>query len=190
MGLLSEGSEAKTVGKIRNLTAQSEGDDPRDSLPRRTEQTEKAHSKKTAEEEANGEAKEVKDHSLRCRECSSVCSSGPRSLPSLRLHSGVCVWGGAGGSGCCKHHPCRSTTFEGRNLTDSFKGFVEEMLHSSFERIKVQLVENNKIKICVSYGSLTQTETGEAGADTPCSSHSSYWSKGRGGDGRVRGHIW
>lgn len=78
---------------------------------------------------------------------------------------------------------------EGRNLTDILKGFAEEVLNSSF-KIKVQLVENNKIKICVFYGSLTQTETGEAGADTPSSSHSSYWSKGRGGDGRVRGHIW
>lgn len=98
-------------------------------------------------------------------------------------------WSGEGGSGCSKHPPCRSTMFEGRNLTDILKAFVEEVLDSSFERIKVQLVENNKIKICVFYGSLIQTETGEAGADTPCSSHSSSWSKGRGGVGRVRGHI-
>lgn len=65
------------------------------------------------------------------------------------------------------------------------------MLDASFERIKVQLVENNQIQICVFYGSLIQRETGEAGADTPGSSHSSYWSQGRGGGGGgVRGHIW
>lgn len=103
--------------------------------------------KNMAEEEANGEAKKVKEHSLRCREPSSAWSSRPRSLPSLRLHSGVGVGVGVSGSFTC--HPCRSTIFERRNLTDILKGPVEEVLDSSFERIKVQLVEDNKIK-CVS----------------------------------------
>lgn len=77
--------------------------------------------------------------------------------------------------------------FEERSLTDIFEGSAEEELNSSSERIKVQLKENSKVKTCVFHGSLVQTETGVAGADTPCSSHLSSGSEGRGGSEESEG---
>lgn len=122
---LKAGRHRQPDRQTPTLAAQSEGDDPWDSLPPRTDRTEKAHSRKWRRR------KQMEEQRRRRAAFRGVLSCGGAAGPGHGQPSQpgeeTTFWGQA-----AQRHPCRSAVFEGRNLTDILKGFAEDVLDGSF----------------------------------------------------------